>query len=178
MLRYLIPLGIFIILIIFLAIGLKNDPRYIPSPLIDKPAPAFSLPRLYAPNVSFGPELLKGKVWMLNTWTSDCVGCRQEHPYLLQLSKNKLINLIGLDYRDSDVLAKALLKEHGNPYRIVVADHDGSVGIDYGVYAVPETFIIDKKGIIRFKYIGPLFPDEINNTILPLIKKLNEEPGL
>ena len=175
MLRYLIPFGIFIILVIFLAIGLQNDPRYVPSPLIDKPAPDFSLPRLYAPNVSFGPTLLKGKVWMLNTWTSDCVGCRQEHPHLIKLAKNEQINLIGLNYRDSDPLAKALLKKHGNPYRLVVTDHDGSVGIDYGVYAVPETFIIDKNGIIRFKYIGPLYPDEINNTVLPLIKKLTEE---
>ncbi len=175
MLRYLIPLGIFIILVVFLAIGLQNDPRYVPSPLIDKPAPDFSLPRLYAPTVSFGPKLLKGKVWILNTWTSDCVGCRKEHPYLLNLAKDEQINLIGLNYRDDDRLAKALLKKHGNPYRVVVTDNDGSVGIDYGVYAVPETFIIDKKGIIRFKYIGPLFPDEINNTVLPLIKKLNAE---
>jgi len=175
MLRYLTPLGIFIVLIVFLAIGLQNDPRYVPSPLIDKPAPEFSLPRLYAPNTSFEPGLLKGKVWMLNTWTSDCVGCRQEHPYLLKLAKNRQVNLIGLNYRDSDPLAKSLLAKHGNPYRVVATDHDGSVGIDYGVYAVPETFIIDKKGIIRFKYIGPLFPDEINNTVLPLIKKLTEE---
>ncbi len=177
MLRYLIPLAVFIILVIFLAIGLKNDPRYVPSPLIGKPAPDFSLPRLFTPSTTFGPKSLRGKVWILNAWTSDCVGCRQEHPYLLALSKNKLINLIGLDYRDSNTLAIALLKEHGNPYQVVVTDQDGSVGIDYGVYAVPETFIIDKKGIIRFKYIGPLFPDEINKTILPLIKKLNEEVG-
>ena len=175
MLRYLIPLGIFVVLVIFLAIGLQNDPRYVPSPLIDKPAPSFSLPRLYASNTHFGPELLKGKVWMLNTWTSDCVGCRSEHPYLMQLAKHKNVNLIGLNYRDSDHLAKSLLKQTGNPYRVVVTDHDGSVGIDYGVYAVPETFIIDKKGIIRFKYIGPLYPDEIKNTVLPLIRKLSEE---
>jgi cytochrome c biogenesis protein CcmG, thiol:disulfide interchange protein DsbE len=177
MLRYLIPLGIFVILVIFLAIGLQNDPRYVPSPLIGKPAPDFTLPRLFSPNTSFGPNQLKGKVWILNTWTSDCVGCRQEHPYLLELSKNKQINLIGLNYRDSNILAINLLKRHGNPYQVVVTDLDGSVGIDYGVYAVPETFIIDKKGIIRFKYIGPLFPDEINKTILPLIKKLNGEMG-
>ncbi len=175
MLRYLIPLAIFIILVIFLAIGLQNDPRYVPSPLIDKPAPAFSLPRLNAPNVKFGPELLKGKVWMMNTWTSDCVGCRSEHPYLMQLAKADIVPLIGLNYRDSDKLAKDLLKKTGNPYRVVVTDNDGSVGIDYGVYAVPETFIIDKKGIIRFKYIGPLYPDEIKNTVLPLINKLKSE---
>ena len=177
MLRYLIPLGLFVILVIFLAIGLQNDPRYVPSPLIDKPAPDFSLPRLFSPTTTFGPTQLKGKVWILNTWTSDCVGCRQEHPYLLELSKMKQINLIGLNYRDSNILAINLLKKHGNPYQVVVTDQDGSVGIDYGVYAVPETFIIDKTGIIRFKHIGPLLPDEINKTVLPLIKKLNEETG-
>jgi len=177
MLRYLIPLGIFIILMVFLAIGLQNDPRYIPSPLIDKPTPDFSLPRLYAPNTKFGPELLKGKVWMLNTWTSDCVGCRSEHPHLMQLAKHDIITMIGLNYRDKNSLAIALLEKTGNPYRVVVTDNDGSVGIDYGVYAVPETFIIDKKGIIRFKYIGPLYPDEIKNTVLPLIRKLNAETG-
>lgn len=177
MLRYLIPLALFITLVVFLAIGLKNDPRYIPSPLIDKPAPGFTLPRLYAPNVKFKPELLKGKVWLLNAWTSDCPGCRSEHPYLLQLAKQNIISLVGLNYRDSDHLAKSLLGQTGNPYRIVVTDHDGSVGIDYGVYAVPETFLIDKKGVIRYKYIGPLYPDEIYGTLVPLIKKLQQEPA-
>ena len=175
MFRYLIPLIVFIALVVFLAIGLQNDPRYIPSPLINKPAPAFSLPRLYAPGTSFHSGSLLGQVWLLNTWTSDCVGCRQEHPYLLKLSNKRIISIIGLDYRDSDKLALALLKQHGNPYRVVVTDHDGSVGIDYGVYAVPETFLIDKKGIIRFKYIGPLFPDAIENTLLPLIEQLKAE---
>ena len=177
MLKFMIPLLLFIVLVVFLAIGLSNDPRYIPSPLIDKPAPGFSLPRLYAPEARFGPELLKGRVWLLNAWTSDCPGCRQEHPHLIELASRDIVSIVGLNYRDSDMLAKQLLKQTGNPYRIVATDHKGSVGIDYGVYAVPETFLIDKKGIVRYKYIGPLFPDEIYGTLVPLIKKLKEEPA-
>jgi cytochrome c biogenesis protein CcmG/thiol:disulfide interchange protein DsbE len=177
MLKYLLPLVLFIVLVVFLAIGLSNDPRYIPSPLIDKPTPGFSLPRLYASESKFGPDLLKGKVWLLNAWTSDCSGCRQEHPHLLALAGREIVSIIGLNYRDSDHLAKQLLAKTGNPYRVVVTDHDGSVGIDYGVYAVPETFLIDRKGIIRYKYIGPLFPKEINGTLIPLIEKLKKEPA-
>ena len=177
MLKYLVPLILFVILIVFLAIGLKNDPRYIPSPLIGKAAPDFSLPRLYAPDAKFGPALLKGKVWLFNAWTSDCRGCRAEHPYLLELASHDIVSIVGLNYRDSSQLAKALLDKSGNPYRIIATDNDGSVGIDYGVYAVPETFLIDRKGIIRYKYIGPLFPDEIYGTLVPLIKKLKQEPA-
>jgi len=175
MIKYLIPLFVFIILVVFLAIGLQNDPRFIPSPLIGKAAPNFTLPRLSDPNSTFSNESMKGKVWLLNTWTSDCVGCRREHPFLLKLAKREVVTLIGLDYRDSDRLAKTLLQRHGNPYQVVVTDHDGNVGIDYGVYAVPETFLIDKKGIIRYKHIGPLFPPDINGTLLPLIMKLKAE---
>jgi cytochrome c biogenesis protein CcmG/thiol:disulfide interchange protein DsbE len=176
-LRFLLPLLLFIILIVFLAIGLKNDPRYIPSPLINKAAPDFRLPRLYSPDTLFTPELLKGKVWLLNAWTSDCVGCRQEHPHLLELSRQDGVSLVGLNYRDSDQLARAVLEQSGNPYRLIVTDHDGSVGINYGVYAVPETFLIDRKGIIRYKYIGPLHPEEIYGTLLPLINQLQREPA-
>lgn len=177
MLKFLIPLLLFITLIVFLAIGLTNDPRYIPSPLMEKPAPEFTLPRLYAPTATFSPALLKGKVWLLNAWTSDCVGCRQEHPHLLELASQNIVSLVGLNYRDSTQLAKSLLDKTGNPYRIVVTDTKGSVGIDYGVYAVPETFLIDRKGIIRYKYIGPLGPDEIYGNLVPLIKKLKQEPA-
>jgi cytochrome c biogenesis protein CcmG/thiol:disulfide interchange protein DsbE len=177
MLRFGIPLALFIVLVAFLAIGLSNDPRYIPSPLIGKPAPDFQLPRLNSPDSTFKPALLKGKVWLLNTWSSDCVACRQEHPHLLEFSRQNIVSIVGLNYRDSDMLAKSLLKRNGNPYRLVVTDHDGAVGIDYGVYAVPETFLIDRKGIIRYKYIGPLNPREIYGTLVPLINKLNQEPA-
>ena len=173
--RYLLPLSAFVVLVIFLAIGLGNDPRYVPSPLIGKPAPAFALPRLESPATKFEPALLKGKVWMLNAWTSDCSACRQEHPVLLYLAKRDLISLIGLNYRDSDQLAQAVLSQLQNPYRVVVTDHDGSVGIDYGVYAVPETFVIDKQGIIRYKHIGPISYQDLDKTFLPLIRQLKAE---
>jgi cytochrome c biogenesis protein CcmG/thiol:disulfide interchange protein DsbE len=175
MIRFAIPLGIFVILVIFLIIGLNNDPRYIPSPLIDKPAPAFSLPTLDAPAQSFSPQQYLGKVWLFNAWTSDCSACRQEHHILLQLAKLNVAPLVGLNYRDNNSDAQAVLQQLKNPYSVVVTDHRGRVGIDYGVYAVPETFVIDKKGIIRYKYIGPLNPKVLHETVLPLLKKLNEE---
>lgn len=175
MIKYLAPLVIFIIMVVFLAIGLRNDPRYVPSPLIDKPAPLFELPQLYKPTSRFSPVSLKGRVWMLNAWTSDCPSCRAEHPWLLELQRRNVVPLIGLNFRDTDQMALAILKQHRNPYQVVVADHHGSVGIDYGVYAVPETFIIDKKGIIRFKHIGPIYGELLRDTIIPLLEKLKQE---
>ena len=175
MIRYTLPLLLFIVLVVFLVIGLNNDPRYIPSPLIDKPAPMFSLPTLYAPDKTFTPQQLAGKVWLFNAWTSDCVACRQEHHLLLELAKTGTAPLVGLNYRDNDIQAKAVLQQLKNPYAVVVTDHNGRVGIDYGVYAVPETFVIDKQGIIRYKYIGPLNRQVIDETLMPLLKKLNEE---
>jgi len=175
MIRFALPLIAFIVLVVFLVIGLNNDPRYIPSPLINKAAPAFTLPTLDAPNQTFAPQQYLGKVWMFNAWTSDCVACRQEHHILLELARLGIAPLVGLNYRDNDGEAKAVLQQLKNPYAVVVTDHRGRVGIDYGVYAVPETFVIDKKGIIRYKYIGPLNRHEIDETLLPLLKKLNEE---
>lgn len=175
--RYLLPLFLFIVLLVFLAIGLGNDPRYIPSPLINKPAPTFSLPTLAKPKQMFTPAAMQGHVWLFNAWTSDCPACRQEHPYLLELARQNTIPIVGLNYRDSNQLAQGILQQHGNPYAVVVTDHDGGVGIDYGVYAVPETFLIDKRGVIRFKYIGPLENNVINKTLMPLIKQLQSEPA-
>ena len=173
--RYRLPLLLFVVLLVFLAIGLSNDPRYVPSPLIDKPAPTFSLPTLSNPKKIFTPAAMQGRVWLFNAWTSDCPACRQEHPYLLELARQNIIPIVGLNYRDSNQLARGILQQHGNPYEVVVTDHDGSVGIDYGVYAVPETFLIDKHGVIRFKHIGPLQDDIINNSLMPLIRKLQGE---
>lgn len=175
MIRFAIPLILFIVVVVFLIIGLQSDPRYVPSPLIDKPAPTFSLPQLYAPDKQFGPQEMAGKVWIFNAWTSDCVACRQEHPILVELANKQIAPLVGLNYRDADHLAKAVLAEHANPYTMVVSDHKGRVGIDFGVYAVPETFVIDKKGIIRYKYIGPLNRRELRETLIPLLQKLNGE---
>lgn len=172
--RFLIPLALFIVLAVFLAIGLNHDPREVPSPLINKPAPAFSLPQLES-EATFSPKDMAGKVWLLNVWASWCVSCRQEHPVLVEFSRSKLAPIIGLDYKDQRADAKGWLSRFGNPYDLSVVDADGRVGIDYGVYGVPETYVIDKTGMIRFKQIGPVTPDVLQARIIPLIKELQQK---
>jgi cytochrome c biogenesis protein CcmG/thiol:disulfide interchange protein DsbE len=171
--RYLIPLLIFVVLLVFLVIGLQLKPREVPSPFIGKPAPSFSLPVLGKEQSAFSPDQMQGKVWILNVWASWCVACREEHPLLVDFAKSQSTPLIGLDYKDKPEDAIRWLKEHGNPYALSVVDLKGQVGIDYGVYGVPETFVIDKTGLIRLKHIGPLTPQAIEEKILPLIQKLN-----
>ena len=151
--RYL-PLGIFAVIAIFLGIGLNLDPREVPSPLIDKPAPAFSLPQLHQPEQTFSRDDMKGKVWLLNVLASWCVACREEHPMLVELARTKAVPIIGLNYKDERRDGLRWLSQFGDPYQISVYDYDGRTGIDYGVYGVPETFLIDKKGVIRFFSIG------------------------
>lgn len=170
--RFLLPLGIFVVLVGFLAVGLKLKPREVPSPLIDKPAPAFVLARLDQPEQKVALDDMRGKVWLLNVWASWCVACLQEHPVLIEWSKSKSIPLYGLNYKDQRNDAIAWLAKHGNPYDVSIVDADGRVGIDYGVYGVPETFLIDKNGVIRYKQIGPITPDALDTTILPLVRKL------
>jgi cytochrome c biogenesis protein CcmG/thiol:disulfide interchange protein DsbE len=172
--RYLIPLGLFIVLVVFLAIGLSRDPHEIPSPLINKPAPAFQLTQLHEPTKSFKAEEMRGKVWLLNAWASWCVSCREEHPLLLEFSKSSPAPIYGLDYKDSRDDALSWLNEFGNPYVLSAFDADGRVGIDFGVYGVPETYVIDRNGVIRFKQIGPITREVWEQTILPLIKDLNK----
>ncbi len=171
--RYLLPLAVFIILLGFLAIGLKLDPREVPSPLIDKPAPTFKLPRLDEPAQSLSPQDLRGQVWLLNVWASWCVACQQEHPILVDLAKTGTVPVNGLNNKDKRDAALGWLAKHGNPYRQSMSDTEGLVGIDYGVYGVPETFVIDKAGVIRFKQIGPVTPEALRDTILPLVRKLS-----
>ena len=170
--RFLIPLGIFIVLLLFLAVGLRLDPRMVPSPLIDKPAPAFTLPRLDDPQQRVSEKDLLGKVWLLNVWASWCVSCREEHPVLVELSKRNLVPIYGLNYKDERKDALAWLGQFGNPYTISIMDADGRIGIDYGVYGVPETYVIDKQGVIRYKQIGPVTPEVLDAKILPLVRKL------
>jgi cytochrome c biogenesis protein CcmG, thiol:disulfide interchange protein DsbE len=172
MARYLIPLAVFAVLVVFLAIGLKRDPREVPSPLIDKPAPAFQLSRLDNPAETVRLEDLRGKVWLLNVWASWCVACLQEHPVLVEFSHARVVPIYGLNYKDTRDAAHAWLDKHGNPYTTSIVDADGRVGIDYGVYGVPETFLIDKQGVIRYKHIGPVTPEVLNEKILPLVRKL------
>lgn len=170
--RYLIPLAIFLVLVVFLGIGLRLNPREVPSPLVGKPAPAFSLAQLHVPAKKFGVPDMGGKVWLLNVWASWCVSCREEHPVLLDLSRKDVVPLIGLNYKDPQDDALAWLKQFGDPYVLSVVDRDGRVGIDYGVYGVPETFVIDKAGLIQYKHIGPVTPKALEEKILPLVRKL------
>ncbi|BBL33818.1 thiol:disulfide interchange protein DsbE [Nitrosomonas stercoris] len=170
--RFLLPLGIFLVLVIFLGIGLTLNPRQVPSPLIDKPAPVFQLHQLEDPSKTISSEDNLGKVWMLNVWASWCVACRDEHPVLVELSKLGIVPVYGLNYKDQRDTAMQWLKQFGNPYEVSVVDADGKVGIDYGVYGVPETYVIDKQGVIRYKHIGPVTVQSLTDKILPLINEL------
>jgi len=172
--RFLLPLGIFIVLLGFLAVGLRLNPREIPSPFIDKPAPVFKLVQLHETGKTLAKEDMQGKVWLLNVWASWCVSCREEHPVLLDLAKTNVVPIVGLNYKDQRNDALGWLKQFGDPYTLSISDTDGRVGIDYGVYGVPETFVIDKTGVIRYKQIGPVTLDALKNKILPLVARLQQ----
>jgi cytochrome c biogenesis protein CcmG, thiol:disulfide interchange protein DsbE len=173
--RFLLPLGLFIVLLGFLAVGLNRDPREVPSPLVGKPAPMFEVPQLAAPEKTFSPKEMLGKVWLLNVWASWCVSCRQEHPILVDYVKSGgTMPIVGLDYKDQRTDGLRWLAQLGDPYLLSAYDADGRVGIDYGVYGVPESYLIDKAGIIRFKQIGPITPEAMEKKILPLVKELEK----
>ena len=192
--RYFWIVGGFAALVVLLGIGLGLNPHDVPSPLIGKPAPAFSLNVLASPEKTLGPKDMQGKVWLLNVWSSWCVSCRQEHPVLVAFSKQAKVPLLGLNYKEvrgdgnydmskigpdeerklAFQRANQWLAQHGDPYTLTLMDLDGRVGIDYGVYGVPETYVIDKAGVIRHKHTGPIMPDDLNKTILPLIAELNK----
>ena len=171
-LRWSLPLGIFVVLLGFLFVGLFRDPREVPSPLIGKPAPQFALAQLHRPELTLATADMRGQVWLLNVWASWCVSCRVEHPLLVDLSKANIVPVIGLAYKDKPADGLAWLQANGDPYRLSIVDFDGRVGIDFGVYGVPETFVIDKAGVIRYKQIGPLTADALKQTILPLVREL------
>jgi cytochrome c biogenesis protein CcmG/thiol:disulfide interchange protein DsbE len=174
---FLIPLLLFIALAIFLAIGLTRDPREVPSPLVGRAAPGFNLPRLTLGEADMGrfsPVDMRGKVWMLNVWASWCVSCREEHPVLLDLARQGAVPLVGLNYKDGSADAQRWLAQHGNPYLLSAVDADGRVGIDYGVYGVPETYVIDQAGVIRYKQIGPISAELLQTKLLPLIRELQK----
>lgn len=190
--KFLVPLLLFFGLAGFLAFGLTLNPREVPSPLIDKPAPDFSLARLDQPGQTFALKEMKGEVWLLNVWASWCVACREEHPVLVRMAQQKLVPVVGLNYKevrgDGAINARGMaleaetsmaierartwLKDHGNPYVLSVLDIDGRVGIDFGVYGVPETFLIDREGRIRYKHIGPITPDALQNVLMPKVEEL------
>jgi cytochrome c biogenesis protein CcmG, thiol:disulfide interchange protein DsbE len=170
--RFLLPLAIFVIMVGFLAVGLRLNPREIPSPLVGKPAPHFSLPQLQDQDKVFSSNELTGEVWLLNFWASWCSGCKTEHPVLMQLAQSGAVPIYGMDYKDEKEEAQTWLRRWGNPYPVVAMDVSGRVGINYGVYGVPETYVIDKQGIIRYKQIGPLDDETVEKKILPLVKEL------
>jgi cytochrome c biogenesis protein CcmG/thiol:disulfide interchange protein DsbE len=172
-LKYLLPLALFAALLAFLGVGLSLNPREVPSPLIGKPAPAFALPRLDNTAQTVSREDLLGKVWMLNVWASWCAPCRDEHPLVIDIAKRQLVPVYGLNYKDQPAAASNWLRNLGDPYRATLVDADGRVGIDFGVYGVPETFIIDRQGIVRLKHTGPLTPEVVRTRIEPLLKELN-----
>jgi cytochrome c biogenesis protein CcmG/thiol:disulfide interchange protein DsbE len=192
--RYFWILGGFAALVVLLAIGLNLNPRDVPSPLVGKPAPAFSLTVLATPDKTLGPKDMQGKVWLLNVWASWCVSCRAEHPVLVEFSKKVDVPVIGLNYKEvrgdgafdmgkmpadeerklAFQRANQWLSQHGDPYKLTVMDLDGRVGIDYGVYGVPETYVIDKAGVIRMKHTGPDHAGRAGQKILPLLAELNK----
>jgi len=171
-LRYLVPLAIFFVLVVFLYRGLSLDPKLIPSPLIGKAMPQFVLPRLQEPDATISDKDLLGKVSIVNIWASWCVSCRAEHEVLLRLAQTGKVDIYGLNYKDDRANAQRWLSQLGNPYIVNAFDADGRTGIDWGVYGAPETFVIDSKGIIRYKQVGPLTVDILNTKIYPLLKEL------
>jgi cytochrome c biogenesis protein CcmG/thiol:disulfide interchange protein DsbE len=192
--KFLWPLIGFVVLVVLLGIGLTLNPRDVPSPLVGKPAPAFTLKQLGEAEQTFSPQDYRGKVWLLNVWASWCVSCRQEHPVLVELGKSRSVPLVGLNYKElrgdgavdmsrvgaadeerlSRQRAGEWLASRGDPYTLTALDLDGRVGIDYGVYGVPETYVIDKAGIIRMKHTGPITPEVLSGKILPLVAELSK----
>ena len=170
----LLPLVLFIGLVGFLLVGLRHDPHEIPSPLINKPAPAFQLKQLQDPNKTLSALDMRGKVWLLNFWGTWCVACREEHPLLIEYAKTNAVPIYGVDYKDERTTALQMLEDEGNPYTLTVSDPDGRLSIDYGVYGAPETFLIDRDGVIRYKQIGPITEDAWQKEILPRVKQLNQ----
>lgn len=174
--RFVIPFAGFAALVGLLAIGLNLDPHRVPSPLIDKPAPAFDVPQLREPQARLSDRTLHGKVALLNVWASWCGGCRQEHPLLVELAAQHKLPIYGIDYKDESRDALRWLAQNGDPYTAIGFDAQGRVGLDYGVYGVPETYLLDRRGVVRYKHVGPLTRDVLEDTLLPLIERLEHEP--
>ena len=162
----------FAALVVLLAVGLTLNPREVPSPLIGKPAPAFDLPLLHAPEKTFSQKEMLGKVWVLNVWASWCSPCLVEHPVVTALAKSGVAPVVG-STQDAREDALPWLKRNGDPYQFSMFDANGRIGIDYGVYGVPETYIIDRRGLIRYKHIGPLTPEVARDKLAPLLQELN-----
>jgi cytochrome c biogenesis protein CcmG/thiol:disulfide interchange protein DsbE len=172
--RFFLPLLIFFGLVWFLWRGLSLNPRDLPSVLINKPVPQFNLPQLHVPEKSLSAAEMKGQVWLLNVWASWCVSCRYEHPVLNELSKQGLVPIVGLDWKDTPADAKTWLIKYGNPYQMSISDAEGRTAIDLGVTGAPETFVIDKAGVIRYKHTGPISAEDLSKTLIPVIRELQK----
>src|SRR5882672_10806324 len=168
----MLPVIAFAAVVVFLGIGLTRDPRVVPSPLIGKPVPVFDLPPVKGRTAGLSSRDFGGDVVLLNVFASWCVSCRAEHSLLVALSRQHAVPIFGLNYKDKPDDAAAWLDNMGDPYVRTGADLDGRVGIDWGVYGVPETFVVDRTGRIAYKHIGPLTREALENTLLPMIEKL------
>jgi cytochrome c biogenesis protein CcmG, thiol:disulfide interchange protein DsbE len=177
MVRFVLPAAVFGAILLFLGLGLKLDPTRVPSPLIGKPVPKFSLPKLEEPAARFSHADLSGNVSLVNVWATWCVSCREEHPILLELARADVVPIFGLNYKDERDAALGWLAQYGNPYAANAFDEDGRTAIDWGVYGAPETFVIDRRGFVRFKHVGPLTAEFVRGELLPLIEKLKREHG-
>jgi cytochrome c biogenesis protein CcmG/thiol:disulfide interchange protein DsbE len=173
-LRFWLLIGGFLVLVGLLAVGLRLDPREVPSPLIGKPAPAFELPLLQQPDKSFSQKDMLGTVWVMNVWASWCPPCLVEHPVVSEIARSGIAPVVGLNYKDAREDALPWLKRNGDPFKVIVYDAAGRIAIDYGVYGVPETYVIDRKGIIRYKRVGPLTPEIVQQKVRPLIEELSK----
>jgi cytochrome c biogenesis protein CcmG/thiol:disulfide interchange protein DsbE len=169
-----IPLVIFAAIVAVLGVGLTMDPERVPSPLVGKPVPDFTLPQVADAEGTVSPADLEGEVYLLNVWASWCVACRHEHPVLMEAARDTDLTIVGLDYKDKRADALEWLRQRGDPYAVSAFDAKGKVGIDLGVYGVPETFVVDSKGIIRRKFVGALTREQLRNEILPLVAELRE----
>lgn len=177
MTRYLLPLGVFIALVLLLGAGLGLNPRLVPSPLVGKPLPEFDLQQLRAPERSLTRKDLTGKVSLLNAWATWCVECRREHPVLVAIAQQGKVPVYGLNYKDQRPDALQWLQRLGDPYVASGFDADGRVGIDLGVYGLPETFLVDRHGTIIHKHIGPISTEIWEREFVPVIERLASDNG-
>jgi cytochrome c biogenesis protein CcmG/thiol:disulfide interchange protein DsbE len=177
MVRFAVPFALFLLLAAFLYVGLFRDPRYVPSPLIGKPAPEFSLPSLQDANYPVSSKELLGQPWVLNVWGTWCGGCREEHDVLLMIAQQRAVPLVGLNWKDDNAAAQQWLRSLGNPYAVVAEDHEGRVAIDWGVYGAPETFLIGPDGVVLYKHIAPMTMEVWNDEFLPRIEAARAAAG-
>ena len=168
--RFMLPLAVFLGLAVMLGLGLQRDPRALESALLDQPIPVFDLPLLGQSDARLVPQTLRGKVWLLNVWASWCAPCRQELPILVEMSRKDQVAIYGLNYKDQSSKAQALLRVAGNPYVGSAVDADGRVGMDFGIHAVPETFVIDAQGRVRYRHLGPVTQQVWEEKIMPVVR--------